>query len=73
MSAYAGVRAAIDALNGLNIPYMVVGSLSSNYYAIPRSTRDADFVIETDEKIGLLRERLAPEFRMDPQVGFKRS
>lgn len=34
------------ALDAAAIPYMVVGSLASNFHGIPRSTRDADFVVE---------------------------
>jgi len=27
------------------VPYMIVGSYSSNFYGIPRSTKDADVVV----------------------------
>jgi hypothetical protein len=33
-------------LNGLNIGYMLTGSMASNYWGIPRSTHDLDFVIQ---------------------------
>jgi len=36
----------IDALNAAEIPHALVGSFSSNYYGIPRSTEDADFVLQ---------------------------
>jgi hypothetical protein len=36
--------AVMDALNAKGVPWMLVGAYSSNYYGIPRSTRDADFV-----------------------------
>ncbi len=36
----------IEALEACEIPYMLVGSYSSNAYGIARSTQDADFVIE---------------------------
>ena len=36
----------MDALNTSGIPYMTVGSFSTNLYGIYRSTRDADFVIQ---------------------------
>ena len=36
--------AVIDALNALAVPYLLVGSFASNFYGIPRSTQDADFV-----------------------------
>jgi len=36
----------LDALDGLNIPYMIVGSFASNYWGRPRATHDADVVIK---------------------------
>ena len=41
--AVAYVLAALDAAA---IPYMLVGSLASNFHGIPRSTRGADFVVQ---------------------------
>ena len=38
----------IDTLEAASIPYMVVGSLSSDLYAIPQSTPDADFAVQAD-------------------------
>jgi hypothetical protein len=32
-------------LNRLGIPYMLVGSMASNYWGIPRTTHDLDFVV----------------------------
>ena len=36
----------VDALNSGKIPFMLVGGFSSNYYGVPRSTKDADFVVQ---------------------------
>lgn len=36
----------VDALERRQVSYMFVGSFSSNAWGIPRSTKDADFVIE---------------------------
>lgn len=36
----------LDALNALEIPYMIVGSYASNYWGRPRMTHDADLVVE---------------------------
>ncbi len=36
----------IAALNAANVPFMVVGSFSSNFHGIPRSTKDVDVVIK---------------------------
>ena len=30
----------------VGVPYMIVGSLASNFHGVPRSTRDADFVVD---------------------------
>lgn len=35
----------VDAFNKLNIDFFLAGSYSSNYYGIPRATRDADFAV----------------------------
>ena len=64
--------AVIDALDSLQIPYMLVGSLSCNYYAIPRSTQDADFVVQLDAgTISSLATRLGPAFQLDRQMLFE--
>lgn len=36
-------------LEGIDADYMLVGSMASNYWGVPRSTHDIDFVIEYDE------------------------
>ncbi len=71
MNSLEGAKLVIDALNKLGISYMLVGSMSSNLYAVPRSTKDADFLIETDDRIDDLQDKLKPQFRMDPQIGFE--
>jgi hypothetical protein len=64
--------AVIDALERNGISYMVVGSLSSSYYGIPRLTKDADFVIQFDTHfIPSLVNSLGPTFRLDPQMAFE--
>lgn len=42
--------AMIDALNASGIPYLLAGSFSSNFYGIPRSSKDADFVIHLGDR-----------------------
>jgi hypothetical protein len=46
VTADEAVVAVLDALATAGIPHMVVGSLASNVHGIPRSTRDADVVVE---------------------------
>lgn len=41
----------IDCLGRLNkcaVPYMLVGSMASNVWGVPRTTHDLDFVIQLD-------------------------
>ncbi|MFO0808827.1 MAG: hypothetical protein U0746_09410 [Gemmataceae bacterium] len=49
-------KAVVAALEEANVPYMIVGSFSSNLYGIPRSTKGVDIVIElSDRGIGRTR------------------
>jgi hypothetical protein len=66
------VLAVIDALEAEQIPYMLVGSFSSNFYGIPRSTADGDIVIELGSRsLTGLRQRLSSPFSFDSQVTFE--
>ena len=48
MNSEEATAAVIDALDALQIPYMVVGSFSTNFYGIPRATQDADIVVQLE-------------------------
>jgi hypothetical protein len=62
----------VKVLDQLSIPYMLVGSYSSNYYGRPRETHDADFVLQVaDLPTKALQESLGPEFQIDPQMSFE--
>jgi len=66
------VSAILDILNEQNIPYMLVGSLSSNAYGESRSTKDADFVVQLDPgKRNALFSAFPPEFEIEDQVRFE--
>jgi hypothetical protein len=72
MTPQEATAAVIDAMAALQVPYMLVGSLSCNYYAIPRSTQDADFVVKLAAgAISLLANRLGSAFRLDRQMSFE--
>lgn len=59
----------IAELERLALPYMLVGSYSSNAFGIARSTQDADFVIEAaDRSITPLFAALASVLTFDPQM-----
>ena len=49
MTGNEATLAVIDALEARSIPYMLVGSYSSNVYGVERSTQDAVFVVALGE------------------------
>jgi hypothetical protein len=64
--------AVIDALGAMGVSCMIVGSLASSFYGMPRATQDADFVLLL--KPGLVEGlvgRLGSQFRLDPQRSFE--
>ena len=62
----------IRALNAARIPYMLVGSFSSNFYGVPRATADADFVLDLQTaSLSSLLQKLGPQFHVDPQMSFE--
>jgi hypothetical protein len=72
MSGEEAALAVIATLETQAIPYMLVGSFSSNFYGIPRSTKDADFVIQLGTRtIRDLADLLGPSFRLNPQMSFE--
>jgi hypothetical protein len=72
MTGEEATTAAIDALNELGVPFILVGSFSSNQYGIPRSTKDADFVLQLgDVSILEIARKIAPHIRVDPQMTFE--
>ncbi len=72
MSGHEAVLQVIGALEDREIPFILVGSYSTNVYGIPRLTEDADFVLELGEaSIMDLASLLAPSIRIDPQMSFE--
>jgi hypothetical protein len=66
------VQRLIVALDASGISYVLVGSLSSNYYGVSRSTQDADIVVSCPAgKITELLRALGEEFERDPQMAFE--
>ena len=62
----------IRALNESGAPYILPGSLSRNLYATPRSTQDADFVVEMPPaELEKLFKRLSGFLRREPQMSFE--
>lgn len=71
MTSDEAVQAVIDALDRVGIAYMIVGSLASNFHGIPRSTRDADFVIDlAPGELAQLASQLPDVLILDSQGAF---
>lgn len=72
MNANDVIISVANALDTLKIPFMLVGSYSSNYYGITRATQDADLVLELEhQSMGEFTRILGPDFRFDPQMSFQ--
>lgn len=72
MTSDEAVIAVIRALNAMGTPYMITGSLASNLFGIARSTKDADFILESSSiDIGRLQSMLGPSLFIDRQMSFE--
>ena len=72
MTANEAVAAVIDALHAAGVPFMLVGAYSCNVYGVPRSTKDADFVVELrPDSISKVCAQFDDRFRLDPQMSFE--
>lgn len=72
MNSDDAVVQVVRALNSIKMPYMVTGSLASNMYGVSRSTKDADFVLQSGEfDFTAFRNALGSGFRLDPQMSFE--
>ena len=72
MTPDEAVVALIGALDAAGVPYMIVGSLASNFHGIPRSTRDADFVLQVSlDGLQRLAGCLPPELALEQQSAFE--
>jgi hypothetical protein len=61
-----------EALEACGIPFLLSGSFASNYYGIPRSTRDADFVLQAERAVGPeFAKQLGEDFILDGQLTFE--
>jgi hypothetical protein len=62
----------VAILNEHQIPYMLVGSLSTNFHSTVRSTKDADIVIQAGlSDTARLVARECDALQLDPQFGFE--
>ena len=72
MTPDEAVVAVLAALDAAAIPYMLVGSLASNFHGIPRSTRDADLVVHLPpDGLRRLGAALPPTLHLERQGAFE--
>ena len=68
-AAETGLRRLIDAMQSLNIRFLIGGSLASSIHGVPRATMDVDLVLDLKrEQIGPLAKLLGAEFYADVQA-----
>lgn len=63
----------IEALQRADVPHMLVGGLTSNFYGIPRATQDADLVVQLDrpDQLSHVGDLLGSDFEVDRQASFE--
>lgn len=72
MSTVDAFGPVVDVLEELRIPYVIVGALTVNLYAIPRSTKDLDIIVDLGERSPQeIASRLGPNFKLNPQMSFE--
>lgn len=66
------VLAVVDHFNEHHVPYMIVGSLATNVYCVPRATEDGDFVVQAS--LPQLARQISQRHagvHFDPQIAFE--
>lgn len=62
------VRATLAAIRATGLDYVLVGAFATAYYAFPRATADADFVVAAPlGAISAIASHFPPAFSVDPQ------
>src|SRR5260221_10309166 len=60
------LKDCLSRLNAAGFAYMVTGSMASNYWGIPRTTHDLDFVIQLPpSSINKIVSAFSPDFFLD--------
>ena len=72
MSGTDSLLKLVATFDAAGIPYMIVGSYSSNFYGIPRMTKDADLVVHLDAQGWQTLPALLPDgIEIEEQMGFE--
>lgn len=72
MTGDEAVVGVIEALESAGVAYMLVGSLATNFYGVPRATEDADFVMQLGPtSFSEVIARLGADLQVDRQGSFE--
>jgi hypothetical protein len=72
MNGTDALIALVRAFEAAGLPYMIVGSYSSNFYGVPRLTKDADIVVNLDQADWKKLFSILPEgMELEQQSGFE--
>ncbi len=72
MKGNEALLALVRAFAEADFPYMVVGSYSSNFFGIPRSTKDADIVVHASSEKWVEFPKILPDgVELDDQMSFE--
>jgi hypothetical protein len=72
VTSESAVQSIIEVLGDADVAHMFVGSLASNFHGIPRSTQDADVVVDLGPAaLDWLWPRIHDRFEADPQTAFE--
>mgnify|MGYP000207779427 CR=1 FL=1 len=69
MTPEEAVRAVLEQIEAAGTDYLIVGALAYGAWGIPRSTKDADFVLAAPgAEVDAILRRLPRGFSIDPQA-----
>jgi hypothetical protein len=72
MNGTDALIALARAFDDAGLPYMIVGSYSSNFYGVPRSTKDADLLVNLDQADWKKLSSILPAgLELEQQSGFE--
>ena len=72
MNGTDALIALARAFDAAGLPYMIVGSYSSNFYGVPRSTKDADLLVNLDQADWKKLSSILPAgLELEQQSGFE--
>jgi hypothetical protein len=72
VNAHDAAFAMVEVLNQRGVSYVLVGALASMYYAMSRTTQDADFVVQLGTiQLSEIVRQLGSGFRLSHQTEFE--